>query len=337
MSHNIFNNDEIVLAETRAWHGLGVILPEAPTLREAIEHANLGWTVEQRKLTTNFGGEQIVIPDQVANIRSDTHEVLGIVGDRYEVFQNHEVADFIEGVCKSAKVEVESAGSLRNGRDVFFCIRNDSFDAGGADDEVQTYTLFRTTHDGSASFRALGTSVRVVCANTLNYALTRAGAQQGVSIRHTKNLRNQIEEAQDVLFGVQKAAKVFREKVDFLAGRQWTKAETQAFFLQVYEKANGKIPTKPNGKQQERSFRRAQGIITQWVENLENSRNAIDGIRGTAWSAFNAVTEWADHSRTVRRKDDSVSVRDTRVHSNIFGSSSSFKLDAIDTALELAK
>jgi len=333
MAHNLFENDSLVLSQEKAWHGLGIILPDAPSLKEAMEAANLGWTVEQRRLVTSYAGEQIEVPAQLANIRSDTSEILGIVGETYKVFQNQEVADFIERVCKSSGVKVESAGSLRNGRDVFFCVKNDSFALAKGADEVETFSLFRTTHDGSASFRVLGTSVRVVCANTLNFALNGASADKGVAIRHTKNMLSRVEEAQEVLGVVAESGKQFQKQAEYLATSQWKKADVQAFFLAAYEKGNGRVPNDPKTEKENRAYRRAQGVIGSWVANMDNARQNIPGIEGTAWAAFNSITEWADHSRTIRVSDTAISQSDARMHSNIFGSAAAFKQDALQVAL----
>ena len=97
------------------------------------------------------------------------------------------------------------------------------------------------------------------------------------------------------------------------------------------------MPQKPKTDSEQRSFRRAAGIVGSWIENLGNERQAISGIENTAWAALNAVTEWADHDRTIRRGDASVSVQDARLHSNILGSSAVFKTDALEIALELCK
>lgn len=335
MAHQIFEHDSLLLHKERAWHGLGTIVETAPTVPEALTMANLDWTVDQRKLVTNYEGTMIEIPDRVANIRSDTGEVLGIVGNAYQVFQNRELAAFIEGVVGDDGVgRIESAGSLRNGRDVFFLLKNSSFAVRqGVDDQVNTFTLFRTTHDGSASFRALGTSVRVVCANTLNFALRGSRADQGIAIRHTRSLLDRVDEAREALGIAAKKAEEFQESLQVLARTEWSEAKLKQFFADVYEKANGAIPVNPKTDKESRQKLRAVSTLAKWLDNLDNDRNAIPGISGTAWASFNAVTEWADHVRTVRTGADNSDARDARTFSNIFGTSAAFKQEALAVAL----
>ena len=70
--------------------------------------------------------------------------------------------------------------------------------------------------------------------------------------------------------------------------------------------------------------------------NFEAPTNTLPGVKHTAWAAFNAVSEWADHQRKFRGRDD----RDRaegRLNSVWFGSSHQIKQKAYATALELAQ
>ena len=76
------------------WHGLGEIVQEAPTSQEAIKLAGLNWTVEQHPVFAHMDKYQVLVPDTLANIRSDNHETLGVVGNRYKIVQNIDAFDF---------------------------------------------------------------------------------------------------------------------------------------------------------------------------------------------------------------------------------------------------
>jgi hypothetical protein len=66
--------------------------------------------VEKRKLFTVDNGQphrdepslivysEIEVPDYYATIRTDTEQVLGVVGKEYKVVQNTEVFSFFDGV-----------------------------------------------------------------------------------------------------------------------------------------------------------------------------------------------------------------------------------------------
>lgn len=81
MAHEITATDNVVLTRNAAWHGLGVVVQDAPNAHEALTLAGLGWNVEQWPLyATNGEGNRLSIDSKVANVRSDTKGVLGIVG-----------------------------------------------------------------------------------------------------------------------------------------------------------------------------------------------------------------------------------------------------------------
>jgi hypothetical protein len=78
---------------------LGVVLDEPPaTVAEAIEASGLGWSVAKEPIAVDRGDDPSSdwwlprceeIPGFFATVRQDTREVLGIVGERYRIVQNH--------------------------------------------------------------------------------------------------------------------------------------------------------------------------------------------------------------------------------------------------------
>ena len=53
MAHEITEYDNVVLHRTPAWHGLGVVVHEAPTPMEALKIAGLDWNIEQWPMTSS--------------------------------------------------------------------------------------------------------------------------------------------------------------------------------------------------------------------------------------------------------------------------------------------
>ena len=65
-------------------------------------------------------------------------------------------------------------------------------------DTVSQYILVSNSHDGSGAIKILPTPIRVVCNNTLTWALRKGHANQ-YSFRHTKNASERVEAARKVL------------------------------------------------------------------------------------------------------------------------------------------
>ena len=74
----------------------------------------------------------------------------------------------------------------------------------------------------------------------------------------------------------------------------------------------------------ERIAKRNQAILEQILVNFEG-----DPARGTAWGAFNAVSEYADHQKKYHSAD-------SRLNSVWFGAAHDLKQDAFNAALALA-
>jgi hypothetical protein len=90
--------------------------------------------------------------------------VLGIVGDRYRIVQNHEAFQFVDQLIGS-QLQFETAGSLCGGRRVWVLARlPEQIEVGG--DPVRPFVLLMNSHDGSTAVIAATTPVRLVCQNT---------------------------------------------------------------------------------------------------------------------------------------------------------------------------
>ena len=64
-------------------------------------------------------GSEARIDEFVANVRTDTRAVIGVVGKRYRVFQNREAFDFMDALVGDKLAMYETAGSLHGGRRVW--------------------------------------------------------------------------------------------------------------------------------------------------------------------------------------------------------------------------
>jgi hypothetical protein len=112
----------------KAWHGLGKIVEQYPTSAEAIKFAGLDYNVEKRPLFTydseNHTGDpetdllipEIEVPNYVATVRTDTEQVLGVVGKDYEIVQNINAFEFFDAIVGGGDgILYETAGALGKG------------------------------------------------------------------------------------------------------------------------------------------------------------------------------------------------------------------------------
>ncbi len=344
MGHGIEENDrfgEVRLNGKRAWHGLGIEIEPGLKVAAAFDKIGLNWDTELLPVFATYKGgdgkqKQFKLPDTMAHVRQDTKQLLSVVSTGYKPIQNKEMAEFADALVEGEHgVEAETAGSLHNGKVVFTLVKLPHDIAVTDEDVLKNYILLRNSHDCTTAFSAYVTSIRVVCANTLR--LSESDARHGISCQHTGNLKDKLEAARYILGLMTQQTKEFEAKVRLLAAKHMTADDVKAYFAKVHDVTFGIIPEPDGGdekgrKRFERKIERRDALLARWAQNYENAQQTLDGIRGTAWAAYNAISQWHDHERG---RMGTVQESDVRVHSNLFGVSDQGKQRAFRGALEL--
>ena len=322
MAHEIESTDGLVLHKERAWHGMGVLVEDAPTPREALTLAGIDWGVERRPLySKDANGNEIAIEEHVANYRADNGNLLGIVSSRYQAVENHEVADFCEAIqLTDEKVRCETAGTIQGGKRMWMLLKGESFDVAKGD-TMFPYVLVSNGHDGWTPFRITPTTVRVVCSNTLHAVIPRKGEERGelgssaFVVRHTYHMMDKIEEAKIALRNFRVAIDGTRQVAELLAAKQVGMDDLQAFFSEFYQTEFGLIPTNPTNKKEENQKKRAMDAYASFTRRFDDEKE----IAGASlWCAFNAMSGVIQHDKKSRGQDDANRVV-SRVNSNLFG------------------
>ena len=283
-----------------AWHGLGTVFTEEKNTNEMLVAANLNnWNVrladvEIPNTLTSDKNYFFVVRDNPTD-KSQT-DVLGVVGERYHVLQNEDLFSFGDTLLDGGG-RWETAGSIRGGRVVFGSLaleRETILDPNGVADKVKTYLLINTSHDGSIAIQASITPVRVVCANTLNLALggvgrKRKGVKQSFKIRHTQTANGKVQIAREALGLANAYMDEFDKMAHAMIQHEITAQQFNDIVLAAYPKpeSDKKI------------------ALTKWTNKVDTINDIYTGefngmIAGSAWGAFNALTERLDWHRSAR-------------------------------------
>jgi phage/plasmid-like protein (TIGR03299 family) len=310
MSHQIMTKDSMLSVRETPWHGLGAVLDDYPEgIEDALQKSGLGWNVRQGDLLVverpewkdDFGVLQPAVTRPVegyrANLREDDGALLGVVSDDYKVVQNVEAFRFLDALIGS-DLYFETAGSLMNGKRVWVLVRLPEFmEVGG--DETATFVYCANSHDGSMAVTAAVTPVRIVCANTLNYALQKseARAERTFKFRHTGDLQLKFDEARKVMGMTVNYAEQFKILGDRLAA-------VRVPVDQAADLARDLFPTTDDlGKIAVRN--RAESV-ERVVSIFSGSTGTEGNAPGTAWTYANAVAEYSDWMRRTTKRTDQV-------------------------------
>lgn len=203
MAHNLNFNEQLqrhsfFTVKEKAWHNLGVVLDKCPTSAEAIRHAGLDYEVLKVPVfCTPENKQPVVIADKYATYRKDNGSVLGIVGDRYTIIQNRDAFTFFDEIVGEGAAIYETAGCLGNGEVIFITAKLPDYIKVGNNDLIEQYLFLTSSHDGSGAIQVAFTPIRIVCNNTLNFALQNCTNK--LTIRHTESAKARLAQAHKVM------------------------------------------------------------------------------------------------------------------------------------------
>jgi phage/plasmid-like protein (TIGR03299 family) len=298
MAHELESEKSFASFREPAWHGLGTVFNEEVSTSEMLSLANLqNWNVRL---------EDVVIPENLSSDKSYQYvvrtnpfdnsqtDVLGVVGERYVPLQNEDLFTFGDAILDGGG-RWETAGSLKGGRVVFGSLaleRETVLDPSGVADVVKTYLLVNTSHDGSVAIQASVTPVRVVCANTLAVALGRGkrGVKQSFKIRHTQSADGKVQQAREALGVANAYMDEFSKMAQLMIQKEITAQQFNDIVLAAYPKPD---ETK-------------KGALKKWENKIDTINDIYTGqfngmIAGSAWGAWNALTERIDWYRGGKR------------------------------------
>lgn len=314
MAHKINRNiltgkDAFFSVQEKAWHGLGQIVEDYPTSEEAIKFAGLDFTVEKQPIYLKDGQ---LIDTNFATLRTDTKQILGVVGSKYEIVQNATAFSFFDNLVNDGSgIKYETAGALGNGERIFITAKMPEVIKVGRNDLIEQYIFLTTSHDGSGSIMAAFTPIRIVCNNTLTMALKNNS--NAVTIKHTANAESKLKEAARIismtehnsdilctLFNKWAKVRVNDEELKKLIALAM--APTKEVFTAVAEGNTAFEFTK--------QFEDVCGNVFEYAMSHETQQ--MPTTAGTLYGAYNAITGYYQNVKTYRSED-------TKLNSILFG------------------
>lgn len=270
---------------TPAWHGLGSVVPGGISdVDEVLRLGGIDFTVEKRPVQYRIRGKRQTMPDQFVTVRTDTCEALGVVGRRFQPFQQRQVFGFLQDLADSHDVICESAGATRGGRRVFVTMRMPEsviVDPGGLDDEILLFLVAINSHDGSSQMETLVTPWRVVCGNTERFALR--DARYRWSIRHTSGALDRLAEARRTLGLTLKYGQAFEAEETALARTDLAIDEFHRVIADLWP-----LDDDATGRTKTIAAKRADRLDAMFRTEMERAGR-------TAYAGERVITDYLDH------------------------------------------
>lgn len=328
-----------------AWHGLGIVVPTPPaTTAIAMELAGMNWEVVAQPVYEDVVGSELPIeqdgyrlvqvnPNYKKLVRSDNNFELQIAKKDWTPVQNSEAFGWFDPLIADGDVELSAAVSLKQGKRVAITakIKDAGLDVVNGD-KVEGFLLLFNGHDGYLGVGVRFTNTRVVCHNTLDMNLRQMGklssagaftwSGKNASIKHTRNVSAGLEAVRNAL-DIHKRA--FRETIEEY--RAMAQVQLKAGDFEKFVAATMRTHAKFESPLELRCYDRL-------LQNFESGAGVeIPGVGGTAWAAYNAVTDWTTHQRG--KKGDSLDTLRDRLDANWFGSGAAIDRSAYAAAIAL--
>lgn len=309
MAHEV---ETMAYAFETPWHGLGVPVHNDLTPDQMLVKAGLDWTVDKKPAFVRIEGD-FFPTGQSALVRSSDHKILTNISEDWNPVQNHTAFEFFKDFVDAGDMEMHTAGSLKEGKNVWALAKvKDSFEILGGD-KVESYLLFSNPHEYGKCIDIRFTPIRVVCNNTLTLALGTS-SDLFVRLNHRRSFDGDM--VKKTLGIASTKMNTYKEVAEHLSSKNFTGESLTEYLGSVF-------PALSKAKDNKVLSRPAQ----QAFEVLETQPGAEFGA-GTWWQAFNAVTYTTDHLLGHSSE--------TRLQSAWYGQNRQRKVMALEKAVEMA-
>ena len=301
-----------IIGDTKPWTR-GFITGIEPTRNvwEVQKAAGHDFTAEMKPVFTNINGQYIAIDDKSICVDAKTQKPLGngVVGAGYTPTQPDELYQIADDLLKLDD-SIMVTDFIKRDDNHFMGIQLNTGEWSPTHDSADilqnNITLF-TSFDGSKVTGTKTSSFRVVCRNTF------AMAKLIHSIKHTKNYKEKLNDLRRLLGINLKEIQATNQKIQRLVDVKMSNGQASQWFESLL--LAGKDKPKEG---------RGLTVLTNNVNDFErlllNGAGAESG-KGTAYAAWNALTNYTTHERSTR-VTEGAKIEDLRFESNLFGTSS---------------
>lgn len=318
----------------RAWHGLGQVVNEPMFVKDALKLCHADFNVGLQKVVALSeelqnamdNGEfinaamlrDLLIDNTMATMRLDTNKSLGIVSDKYGIVQNEDAFKFVDMFCSGKFANrdntpvIETCGVLGKGERIFVTAKFPKsivLDA-KRDDLVDMYVVFTTSHDGTGAVRCVCTPVRVVCNNTLNWAMKENIGR--IAFRHSSKVMSRLdllnEENAEFAYKALNVAETYanglKESFDHLRNIKLAERDLDNIIAQVVLAPDAaKEFMQTRNIESDAIKTRGRNIFLGVKECLETGVGQEGQERGTAMWLLNGLTSYYQNEATERSEE----------------------------------
>jgi hypothetical protein len=252
------------------------------TNQEILDKTDLNWNVRTETTQTESG---IILPN-IALVREDTSEILGVHSTNYVPYQNTQMVELLDRVSQYTGLDIHKGGHFGGGKKVFIQLKSNDLRLGN--DKVEGFVTGVNSFDGTTSLAFGNSNLTISCQNTFFAAYRNLE-----KVRHTKNMVHRVDEICRGIENIVIEEQMMFDDIKRMADKRYT-SETQDMVARilfnvdkdvdvrnVYDNDNLSTVTK---NKLSKFYIDLNGEIAQKGDNL--------------WGLFSGVTKYTTHSIT---------------------------------------
>jgi phage/plasmid-like protein (TIGR03299 family) len=322
-----YNNKVIKAMNKQAWVKAGTAV-NAGSASEAARQAGLDWTVElsdmfvERKTIVSpyeTLTDKLDVPKRQAVIKrtEEGESVIGVVGDKYKIVQNMEVFSALDTLVDSGDARYTAAGEYNNGANIWMVMEL-PVGVQVANDPHAAFLLVQSSHDGSCAVRIRPIIERLFCMNQINRIIKGKHKNDYTYVmKHTTNSELSVSDIRNITQLTYDSIQEYESIAGILLDRKVDDRQVRNIFKAVWSLPST-VEEMPEhllsqGEKRQRTIALA-GRESAW--NIYSQSHTQENIRGTAFGAWQAVIEHADHHASGgsdRRAIATISGRNDRI------------------------
>lgn len=312
----------------QSWVQAGTAV-NAGSASEAARQAGLDWTVmlaDMEAIVSNKVNEfetltdHYPVPKRQAVLKlgkDDNNEVIGVVGDKYKIVQNMEVFSALDTLVDSGDARYTAAGEYNNGANIWMVMEL-PMGVQVANDPHAAFLLVQSSHDGSCAVRIRPIIERLFCANQINRIIKGKHKNDYTYVmKHTTNSELSVNDIRNITQLTYDSIQQYETIAGNMLQRKMDDRTVKNIFKSVWALPS-EIEHAPEhllsqGQRRQRTIA-LNGRDSAW--SIYSESPTQENIRGTAFGAWQAVIEHADHyasGGSDRRAIATISGRNDRI------------------------
>ena len=261
------------------------------------------------------------VPDKMATIRTDNGRYLGTVGVGYQPVQPTKFYGLAEAFMAETGAVVDKTLAIADGSimGISFVVDTAEYLPG---DPVQINFLMMTSFNMRYSVLGRALSNRLACLNQL------PSSKKLFDLKHTRYVDDRLKVAMNMIKYYNNEQIEFKDKMQMLTGYSLRDEDAINWFRSL-------LPApKKNSKRSNSMVRNQVGSFAHLL--VDGRGTNLPGVRGTAYGALNALTEFVNHERTTRVKEGK-DPETVKWESTIFGSGANLMDKGLNSIVDMVK